>query len=278
MDNIDLKFDQESNSKGDSYIIKLGGSISTNKDGRYELDVNNIKLIGNTLYKYKIWERFKIVLVFGGGSFGNVAPREYDIISRKTNSKVENISKMTTIMFSMLSDITSILISCGVPAYPFQCSAIVNQLPNGLFDIHTGSISSALEQGILPVITGDLVFNNDGDFMIFSSDNVPELIADKINVSHILYYSDVDGLYSDINEKKVITNIKPKDIEGYKSIAGPSSRQDITGGMYNKINQIQRLVNKGLSVELLSFSFFSNVGLSISKKKQFGTFFEAGGK
>ncbi|MFH4399001.1 isopentenyl phosphate kinase [Vibrio diabolicus] len=278
MDNIDFKYDEDSGLKIESYIIKLGGSITTNKDGRYELDVDNINLIGNVLCKDKLWEKYRIILVFGGGSFGNVAPREYDILSKNSNTKIENVSKMTTIMFSMLSDITSILVSCGVPAYPFQCSAIVNQLSNGKFDLHSGSISSALEQGAIPVITGDLVFKNNGDFMIFSSDNVPELIADKISVSHIIYYSDVDGLYSNFKEKKVISYIKPTDIEGYKTIAGPSSRQDITGGMHNKINQIQCLVNKGLSVELLSFDFFPHVGLSISKKEQFGTFFEAGVK
>ncbi|KHS96089.1 hypothetical protein RC88_09095 [Pectobacterium parvum] len=271
-----MKLECIHNERSQFFIVKIGGSISTNKDGEYELNYENIEKIAEVIHKEKSWEHCNLILVFGGGSFGNLAPKEYNLECRSLNFNNENLSKMTTIMFSMLSEITAILIKNKVPVYPFQCSALVNQLSSGEWDLQVDSMFSALNQGLIPVISGDLVFKNDGGFRIFSSDNVPGLIAKKSMVEHVLYYSDVDGFYVDSSTNNVEENIKRNEIDSYMHLAGPSSRQDVTGGMRNKLLQIKKLLDLNVSAELLSFNKFSDLSSSLNKKIRHGTYFEPG--
>ncbi|RRO07662.1 isopentenyl phosphate kinase [Pectobacterium aquaticum] len=271
-----MEFENFHNETCQVFIVKIGGSISTNKDGEYELNYENIERIAQVIRGEKIWECCKLILVFGGGSFGNLAPKEYDLECRTLYSNNCHLSKMTTIMFSMLSEITDVLTRNKVPVYPFQCSALVNQLSSGEWNLQVDSIFSALSQGLIPVISGDLVFNNDGGFSIFSSDNIPELIAKKSIVEHVLYYSDVEGFYVDSSTNHIERHIVRNEIDSYMHLAGPSSRQDVTGGMRNKLLQIKKLLDLNISAELLSFNKFSDLSLSLNRKIRLGTYFAPG--
>lgn len=257
------------------YVVKLGGSITTIKNGNYELNYENLKNIAEVLSKSKLLSNSKIILVFGGGSFGNVAPIEYNILSKcNKDTYLVNISKMTTVMFSMLTDITNVFIEYGIPVYPFQCSAIVRQKINLKYEINIESILLALKQNYIPIISGDLVFNRENDFTIFSSDNIPFLISEVFPVKHVLYYTDVDGLYSNLIDKKIIPLIKLGDFEAIKNLAGPSSNQDVTGGMAHKIIQIENLLKNNVTSEILSFKNFRLIDHSLNKEIHFGTRFE----
>lgn len=257
------------------YIVKLGGSITTIKNGNYELNYRNLKNIAKTLSESDLFTNSKIILVFGGGSFGNVAPTEYNILSKNNrNNCLVNISKMTTVMFSMLTDITKIFIENNLPVYPFQCSSIVSQDVNLKYKINIDSILMALTQNYIPIISGDLVFTRENDFTIFSSDNIPFLISDKLPVKHVLYYTDVEGLYYNLIDRKVIPLIKLDDFKSLQNVAGPSSSQDITGGMAHKVIQIENLLKNNVSSEIISFENFKLIKNSLNKEIHLGTRFE----
>lgn len=257
------------------YVVKLGGSITTIKNGNYELNYENVKNIAEILSKSKLFSNSKIILIFGGGSFGNVAPTQYNILSKSDKDNyLVNISKMTTVMFSMLTDIANIFIEYGIPVYPFQCSAIVRQKINLKYEISIESILLALQQNYIPIISGDLVFKQDNNFTIFSSDNIPFLISEVFPVKHVLYYTDVDGLYSNIIDKKVIPLITLGDFKSIQKIAGPSSNQDVTGGMAHKVIQIENLLKNNVTSEILSFKNFKLIDNSLNKEIHLGTRFE----
>ncbi len=257
------------------YVVKIGGSVTTNKNGRYELRSEAIQTIAKVLRNRAFAVDLPIILIFGGGSFGNLAPVEHQIVDRSDGFAPTNLPMMTLTMFSMLTDITKVLIENAVPAYPFQSSALIVGGADGLLEVSTKSIAAAISLGYVPIISGDLIFAGREGFMIFSSDNIASLLARDFDIQRVLYYTDVRGLYDSLSPTAIIPFVDGANSSAVKSYAGASSSQDITGGMLNKFVQLRALAKLGIESEVLSFEYFGKLDLSLRKALHCGTVFLA---
>jgi|GEM_PF-3963355 len=255
------------------YVVKIGGSVTTNKNGRYELRLDSIRSIAKTLSDKAAAIDLPIILIFGGGSFGNLAPVDYQIFERSNGFASTKLPMMTTIMFSMLAEITGVFIENKVRVYPLQSSALIVGDEEGMIKINTQPIAAAISAGYTPIITGDLIFTGPGEFEIFSSDNIASLLAHDFNLRKVLYYTDVRGLYSSLDSRSIIPFVDNSNFSNVKLYAGASSAQDITGGMYNKFLQQRTLASLGVESEVLSFEFFDKIDLSLKKALHCGTVF-----
>ena len=61
-------------------ILKIGGSILTNKDAtKSEIDEKNLSRIANEIKSSLDYESKEIIIVHGAGSFGHPPAKEYKI-------------------------------------------------------------------------------------------------------------------------------------------------------------------------------------------------------
>lgn len=258
----------------DCYVIKFGGSVITKKSGSYQLLDGVIKKIARILRKKSI--DLPLIIIFGGGSFGNLAPFDYKVLERSDDKASKTLPMMTVVMFSMLSEITRTFVDLSLPVYPLQASALICADENGEITIDGRAITSIISSGHIPLITGDLIFNGIDKYEIFSSDNIPALLTTDFSIARALYYTDVEGVYESITSTTVVPYVDDSNLRVMQQAAGDSSNRDITGGMRNKLYQQHLLAQLGVESEVLSFERFENVDLSLKGYKHYGTVFLPG--
>lgn len=256
------------------YVIKFGGSVITNKAGAYELLNDPLVKIAKVLKEKEM--DLPLILIFGGGSFGNLAPLDYKVLERQGDRASLTLPMMTVTMFSMLSEITKIFVAHSLPVYPLQTSALTCAERGSEISLDARVIKSAIDCGFIPLLTGDLVFEGSDNYGIFSSDNIPYLLSKEFEIARVLYYTDVEGLYEPANGNQIVSYVDSSNFRAMQNAAGSSSYQDITGGMRNKFVQQRLLASSGIESEVLSFQYFDCVCDSLKGAKRYGTVFLPG--
>ena len=142
-------------------------------------------------------------------------------------------------MFSLMLAVVATWRALGIPTYPVQASAVISHGPEG-YRIDPRIFSAALNAGLVPLVTGDLLL--EGPVNIYSSDCVPELLAEHFSISHVGMLTDVAG-YLDRSgpEDRLVASIHPGHAS---SLAGAkaSAKTDVTGGMRTKVDALMRLL------------------------------------
>lgn len=226
------------------YVLKLGGSLLTHKHIYCTPNDAVLDAYARTLARH--WESLhgRLVLVIGGGSFGNSVPLKYNIADAAGPWAPRDVMKMTTKMFEWLSIVANKLRTYGVPAYPLQASSWITTHNGAPESVHTKPILHALELGLLPLLSGDLVFDAKTSFLIFSSDNIPEIIARTIPIRRVAMLTDVPGILA--SDQSIVPVITEANMTEVLQQAGSSSYPDVTGGMRNKLLAALRLATSGV--------------------------------
>ncbi|ASS75259.1 hypothetical protein CIG75_09860 [Tumebacillus algifaecis] len=229
-------------------VVKIGGSLLTDKDGYCAPNQEMVRQYARTIAKE--WERLRgnLILIVGGGSYGNAVPVRYHLKDASLPWKDTDLSMMTVKMFEWLSLVTQIFREEGVPCYPFQTSGYVvtkNKRPQRFF---VEPVEHVLSMGVLPVFSGDLVFDEEQQFIIFSSDNLPELFVERMSLRRMVMLTDVEGVMQigTDGQQTVIPEVTRANFQEVLRCAGPSQKPDITGGMKNKLEALLRLAEQGV--------------------------------
>jgi isopentenyl phosphate kinase len=216
----------------DAYIIKLGGSVITKKDKKYETDVETLCRIASYLSISK-----PSVIVHGGGSFGHYIVNE--ILQRKERLETVDLPHISHIMDRLSHEVIRCLIEKGIPAVSFP--------PHSLCTVIRGKMQCSLEtlrrtvnRGLVPVTYGDSILSEDG-IEIVSGDTLMVFIAKKLGIRKLVFLTDVDGVYQDLKSKKIVNHLVIKRNEPLPIKADESSHTDVTGGMKAKINSLRDL-------------------------------------
>jgi acetylglutamate kinase len=107
--------------------------------------------------------------------------------------------------------------------------------------INNELIVSLIQDGYIPVIS-PLGVDDDGNSYNINADDVVAEIAVSLKAEKLIYLTDVDGIYRDINDKNsLISSITVKELQNLidSSIA--------TGGMIPKLTSIIRAIERGVN-------------------------------
>jgi len=221
-------------------IIKLGGSVISDKNNPYSFNREAVKVIAEEIAQFYPEESF--ILVHGGGSFGHPNAREYKIregLMGDVKRKRIGFSKTHQAMLK-LNDLTiEVFLEKGLPAYSVSSSSIF-LIENG--DIIYGDLEilrKLLEKGLIPVLFGDTAVALDKGIDILSGDQIVSYLAKMLKPSKVIFLMDVDGIY-DKNPKekgaKLITELTKEGIEHLLE-SSESAGIDVTGGIGNKLKK-----------------------------------------
>ena len=215
---------------GDVYVLKIGGSVVTEKGAVRRARRDVIKRISTEIARASA--RKKLILVHGAGSYGHPQAMAYLKSHDATDALIthESAKELNRI-------VTSSLMESGLRVMPIHpLSGVVSK--GGTIRYHIKEqIALALTMDIIPVLHGDVIMDEKKGFVILSGDQLVVYAAQEFAVAKVGVGTDVDGVLDD--NGAVIRRITPADVDTL-SIKG-SEHVDVTGGMKAKVYQLAKL-------------------------------------
>lgn len=228
-------------------LIKLGGSIITDKNKAFFPNRNRIRSLAKEI-KYFL-EKYTdlILLAHGSGSFGHVVAKKYGTqegIIRKDS--IKGLSLVADAAVKINRIVIEEFLKVGLPAVSFSPSSFIQSKDLKLDNVFVEPIVNALSIGLIPVVYGDVIMDKKRGFCIFSGEKTLGILANalkkKFKIRKIIYASDTDGVYD--SEGKIVPLINNKIFKKLKGVVGGSKSADVTGGMFHKVKEGLKISRK----------------------------------
>lgn len=251
-------------------FLKLGGSLITDKTQPYTplLDVmDDIALqIATTL---QTQPNLRLVIGHGAGSFGHVAASEYrtrdgyprpsPLAHRERDENEDNYWKGFAEVWYQASSLNRYMMKAlhkanvRAIALPPSSSVIASEGKVSVWE--TTPIRMALSSRIVPVIFGDVVFDEIRGGTILSTEDLFMHLARALSPERILLAGLESAVWEDFPARtKKIEKITSESFDQISKGIGKSTGADVTGGMESKVKQMLELIenNHELSIQIFS--------------------------
>jgi isopentenyl phosphate kinase len=226
-------------------ILKLGGSAITDKARECTPDIPVIQHVADQLSDYDL----PLVLIHGGGSYAHPFVKRSGLDHGfRDRSQLRSVSE-TEFYLSQLTRIicASLLLRNKFPV-PLHPMSFVTLYKGKVKRILLDPIRQALTTGLIPLLHGDLVFDESQGIGVLSGDRIASLIGLRLGASRVLLGCDVDGVYSE-NPKTFpnATLVREVNDENFRSVLGASESpsSDATGGMGAKVREAIQIAKSG---------------------------------
>ena len=264
-------------------LLKLGGSLITDKTRPYtpRLDVmENIAIqIKTALQSHP---NLRLVLGHGAGSFGHVPASEYNtrhglpprptpLAHRNRDATEDNYWKGFAEVWYQAEMLNRYMMSALYKAevraitLPPSASVITS---NGKVSVwETTPIRMALSTRIVPVIHGDVVFDEVRGGTILSTEDLFMHLTRALNPDRILLAGLEKAVWADFPERtRKIDKITPQSYERVSAGVGKADGADVTGGMESKVKQMLELAKESsvASVQIFSGEEPGNIAQALS--------------
>lgn len=244
-------------------ILKIGGSVITDKSRGFFEKAREEEMI-------RIAEEIganpgNLIIIHGAGSFGHPYVEKF---GRDMTASASVLTHMACRRLNTL--FCNALFESGVnviPINPFSALRAGEEL-----EIDEDFIFALVEEGIVPVLHGDMVYNRSKKtFEVLSGDRIAFEMAKKMSISRIGFATDAPGVIVD-GEAQDELNIE-QDLLQF--IEEAESKSDVTGGMRGKLKSLlelpsnsEVLIFSGLEQgNILKFLNNENVGTKIRKQR-----------
>ena len=226
------------------YIIKIGGSVATHKNRKGASVRRKLLLkIAQEIKKTKKQGEFNLILIHGAGAGGHQIARKYKLASGTLGNKNKiRGSLLSSVANQKLNNsIFDIFYSGGLNVYPIHTASTIIQKNKIIDFVELALIKKALANNFIPILYGEMVFDEELGMSICSGDAIAPYLAKKLKARKVFFASDIDGIFSEDPHKnkkaKLIEKINLKEINKKVSL-GKSHNTDVTGGLMGKVRQI----------------------------------------
>lgn len=236
----------------ETLIVKLGGSVITDKRRQFSINRTVLKRLAHELAAAK----GPLLVVHGGGSFGHPLAAKYRIAEGyKDRKQLIGLSLTHRAMECLNAEVVEALNGAGLPAIAVQPSACTVVDEGRIRSMELTPVRKMLELGLIPVLYGDAVPDASRGMSILSGDQIVSYLARELCASRVILGSDVDGVYT-ANPKKdkrarLVRRITPADKDIVASL-GAAEGEDVTGGMENKVRELLTLSEHGVEAEIVN--------------------------
>lgn len=238
-------------------LLKLGGSLITDKDSPHTARPDVIRRLGKEIYDYWKSNQSPLIIGHGSGSFGHIPAKRYG--TRQGIKSAEDwvgFAEVHAEAAALNQIVTHLLRESGLPIISFVPMNQVKTEDRYITQWDTSDmVKSFSEYGLIPLIFGDTVFDTKRNGTILSTEDLFEylcgIFAEK---PRILLAGLEEGVWYDFPQKtKLITEISTSDKDDESFIQGSAST-DVTGGMREKVRLMKELVrnNRAQSVSIFS--------------------------
>ena len=229
------------------FIVKLGGSLISHKDEYCAANLPVIQAFARIVRSRWAELAGRLLLVIGGGSYGNAISRRYKLEDSSLPWRAVDLPMTTLGMLEWLSLIAGVFREEGVPCYPFQTNSYLVCRDGRPLQAFLAPVKQALAMGLLPLLSGDLVFDTVRKFVIFSSDAIPELFLAELPVRRVVMVTNVPGVLDDLRRGGgLVARITRDNRDTVLRVARGSQHQDVSGGMRTKVEALLRIADAGV--------------------------------
>lgn len=249
-------------------LIKLGGSIITDKNKAYTTKPEIIKRLAKELKKSKN----PFILAHGSGSFGHTSAAKYG--GKKGYKNLKGIAKVARDAMEINRIVMDILVEEGLPAVSFRPMSMIltneGKIKNSFFE----SIEVAFNQGLIPVVYGDVIWDKKWKSTIYSGETILNRIGiymenKGFNIDKIIQVGETNGVYD--GKKNTIPVITRNTWPNFKKFVFGLKVKDVTGGMEHKIEDALKMADLGIKTLLINGMIKNELSNALLGKKVEGT-------
>lgn len=253
-------------------FLKLGGSLITDKDQPYTPRLEKLKSLALEIKTVLDSDpELTLILGHGSGSFGHTAAKKYGTRDGIAHFKQEETQPPALALrqrqywngfaevryqaAELTRYVIQTLLAAGLPAIPFSPSGSMVSKDRKIISHNFEAIQKALDARLLPVVHGDVAFDQTLGGTILSTEDVFAFLAEQLPPTGVLLAGIEAGVWADFPARtRLVKEITPL-VYGQMSCGiGGSASTDVTGGMKAKVEEMLGLIrnNPGLTVQIFS--------------------------
>jgi isopentenyl phosphate kinase len=250
--------------KKEIVLLKLGGSLITDKDKPFTPRLDKLADLAQEIRTVLDSNpELLLILGHGSGSFGHVAAKQYGTRDGvHTREQWMGFAEVRFQAAELNRHVMKSLIHAGVPAISFPPSSSMVLDSRKVIHYNVLTIRKALDVRILPVVYGDVAFDEALGGTILSTEDVFKFLVEKFSPSRILLAGIEAGVWEDFPARtKLVKQIQLADYEKMREGIRGSASTDVTGGMKAKVEEMLDLIqkNKDLTAQIFSAEDHGNL-------------------
>ena len=238
-------------------LLKLGGSLITDKTQPYTPRPETLKALSLQIEAaFQKNGDLRLILGHGSGSFGHQAASQFGTREGVSGTKAWRGFAEVWYQASALNRlVVEALRKAGLPAVTLAPVSAVTARDGQVAAWDLAPLKAALANNLLPVLHGDVVFDEVRGGTILSTEDLFAHLARQLHPERILLAGLEAGVWKDFPTRtQLIKEITPQNIPGHAASLGGSTGADVTGGMQAKVTEMLRLVEQTPGLEVLIFS------------------------
>jgi isopentenyl phosphate kinase len=242
-------------------LIKLGGSIITNKEKPLTPNRNSIKRIASSLKNVNE----PLVIIHGGGSFGHYWSVKYDMHTKPERYSAKGVSAVKNSMVELNNIVLGSFLESGLKPYCLPPSDFM--MGDKPLTKKVKEIITIAKTGLTPISYGDVMWFGENKFYILSGDRIMGILSKLLCPRLAIFVTNVDGVYSDMKSRRLLSEITRE-----KPITSDVP-MDVTGGMSRKIKEAFGISKDGTDVFFVNGNIPKRITNAINGKSFEGTTF-----
>jgi isopentenyl phosphate kinase len=212
-------------------LLKLGGSVITDKDRNETIDREGLEVAAAAIGDH---DGANLVVVHGGGSFGHPVAEQAGVSPEAGTTDAAAIREIHAAMGRLNDVVLEGLAREGVPAVPIRPFSAGLRNRDGDVHVRAEAIQAALGEGFVPVLHGDVLTSMGQGATILSGDELIVTLAEALGARSVGLCTTVPGVLD--GEGSVVESIDS--FEAVADVLGGSASTDVTGGMAGKVRAL----------------------------------------
>jgi isopentenyl phosphate kinase len=237
-------------------FLKLGGSLITDKGRASTARPERIaRIAAEIAAAMKEAPEMQLLIGHGSGSFGHIPAKKYGTRQGvQSEADWRGFAEVGRQAAALNDLVMGALEDAGLAALAFSPSASVKAKDGQIVSWDVAGIEAALEAGLLPVVHGDVAFDEALGGTILSTEEVFDYLARLLKPKRILLAAN-EAVYADYPQKRqVVEAIGRENFAELGGALGGAEAEDVTGGMLGKVESMLRLVERLVETEVRIFA------------------------
>lgn len=234
-------------------FLKLGGSLITEKTVPQTARREVIERAAREVKEALEEGAFQLLLGHGSGSFGHFTAQKYGV-HEGLKEEWWGFAETGAVAARLNRLVTDIFLEVGVPIISFQPSASARCRDGELIHLEVEPIGEALHRGLIPLVYGDVAFDEERGSAIISTEEVFSYLSSHFLPQRIILAGEVEGVYGGDPEvysaARLLELISPADLPQLEGMLAGSPTVDVTGGMLAKVRIMCRILESQPSIEI----------------------------
>ncbi len=243
-------------------LIKLGGSIITDKNTPYTAREDNICRLGQEIKQAQVDDP-RIVITHGAGSFAHTSASRYGTANGlRDHDSIRGLCLVQQDAITLNRIVNRTLLDCGLNVMSFMPSSYTFANNKQLHSQFAAPILEALKHNIIPVIFGDVILDKTLGCCIFSGETsldnlIPTFLANGFPELKIIQVGSTAGVYD--GSGQTIPLITPQTVASIQSALVPNGVPDVTGGILHKVGMSLQMASNGIEVAIIDGTIPGNL-------------------